>query len=121
MSKSPANADRKRQIWLSVGLIGMLCAGAYFYLPRQRVQLDPHGYEVTLALYRVCNQRNIEALTALEQKLDSRNDTVDSQCSPTSSSATNPAIREIIEMAKANQWTEATRRCRDLLDDQVQH
>ncbi|MEZ6089921.1 MAG: hypothetical protein R3C05_18220 [Pirellulaceae bacterium] len=121
MSRTRVSAKSNRNLWQIAGLIVMLCVGAYLLVPRQRVRLDPFGYDVTMALYRVCNQRSAEGIQAIERKLMEETAPPDGQPSASlDQNATNPAIQQIIEMAKANQWTEATRRCRELLEDQVQ-
>lgn len=80
---------------------------------RPPVKLSDHGYDVPLALYRVCNQRSDEGLKQIESELAFG--ASDSQ----TNSAGNGAIRAILDQAKSGHWDAATKACRQLMDDQV--
>lgn len=91
----------------------VLAIALSWWSTRAPVELSEHGYDVTLALYRVCNQRSVDGLQRVEAELASKSD--DSQ----TGSAGDLAIRAIIEQAKAGDWAAATAACRQLMDDQV--
>ncbi|WP_146516006.1 hypothetical protein [Rubripirellula amarantea] len=80
---------------------------------QSRVVLDDRGYDVAIALYRVCNQHSETGLEQLERTL------VESTESLTLSQESNDAIRGVFATAKSGNWTDAQRQCRKLLEDQV--
>ena len=73
---------------------------------------NPKRYAATLALYRVCNQKSVHGLEQIEAIVDAAGDS--------SSPAELAAIESIIEQARQNQWGNATKDCRELLDSQAQ-
>ena len=83
------------------------------WLLYSRVKLDERGYDLTLALYRVCNQRSIEGLERIESEL----------VAPANTSADAEqswfVVASVVEKAKRGQWADAERDCRQLLEDQV--
>lgn len=89
-----------------------------WWLRRPAVQLDQASYEVTLALYRVCNQRNTDGLDQVEELLANSQHT-DTEPLRTVSSESHDAIQRVIDLAKTGEWDRATRECRMLMDDQV--
>lgn len=80
---------------------------------RPPIELSDHSYDVTLALYRVCNQRSDEGLAKIESELAAK--VADGQ----TPSAAEKAIQAILDQAKSGHWEDATDDCRRLMDDQV--
>lgn len=104
---------RLRMRWPVMVAAMAIVMTAWWLWPRTPAELSEQGYDVTLALYRVCNQRSVEGLAQIEQELASM-------------SASNPSldssqrlIADIVGQAKAGQWQAATIACRQALDDQV--
>jgi len=92
---------------VAVGLV------AFWWWPGRPVTLDDRGYDVTIALYRACNQQDneaIEQLTEIVDALVAPDETKNSQ---------TLALRAILEDADAGRWQNATRSCRTLLDAQA--
>ncbi len=77
------------------------------------VDLDPRRYEVTLALYRVCNQRSVTGLDRIESELTE----AENMSLPVDRA--HIAIANAIEKARRGHWSDAERDCRKLLEDQV--
>lgn len=97
----------------AVIVVALLASGIGWWLSQKPVVLNEREYDITIALYRVCNQRSIEGLTQIENHL---NEALSTQ------HATNPshiALMAMVEQAKAGQWREAAIACRQALDDQV--
>jgi len=85
----------------------VLCLGSWLFWPT-RVSLSEDGYQVAIALYRVCNQQDENGLQSIEAMLDEQND-----------DASKLAIRQIVSQAKSGNWRDAATACRKILDDQV--
>lgn len=99
---------------ISTCALAAVCFGlGIWWLMRPSVQLDEQSYATTLALYRVCNQKSVEGLEQIEAMVD---EAVSSSSAPDAGLA---AIESIIEQARRDQWGNATRDCRLLLDSQV--
>ncbi|MEM1228412.1 MAG: hypothetical protein AAGJ40_22195 [Planctomycetota bacterium] len=98
-----------------IGLLVALLIGAtvfgLWWTSRSPVPLDNDQYAITLALYRVCNQRNADGLDELERLLDSS--------SAKSEGNAITSIRDVIREARDGDWEGATSGCRRLLDDQA--
>ncbi|MEM0924907.1 MAG: hypothetical protein AAGJ83_02610 [Planctomycetota bacterium] len=79
-----------------------------------KVSLDPGGYEIAMALYRVCNQRSDVGLDQLEIKLRE----YELASGPNQEQASE--LRAIVSEARDGNWESALRSCRKLLEDQVE-
>ncbi|MFG0262963.1 MAG: hypothetical protein ACF788_11280 [Novipirellula sp. JB048] len=115
MSSNHSRSDAKpseAKPW-AIGLILVAALALAWWGPRSRVELDEVGYDVTIALYRVCNQRSAAGLIQIEQQMQK----LELDSGP--QSASSQAIRHIIATAKAGQWQQAAKRCRRALEDQV--
>ncbi len=99
---------------LFVAVIGVLAiAWAGWWMLWSPVRLHERDYDTVLALYRVCNQRNIEGLEQIESQLFGP-----TMASP-NVSASRVAVENVIRKAKSGRWDDAQRDCRRLLEDQV--
>lgn len=104
----------QRNRWrFAIAASTLLGLAAYLFWPDSKVELSERGYKVTLALYRVCNQRSVEGLAEIEKQLDLMGESSDAEAS------SHLAITHIVRQAKAGRWREAAIACRQTLDDQV--
>ncbi|TWU35745.1 hypothetical protein Q31b_51800 [Novipirellula aureliae] len=108
-----SESNLKPSIFAAVALAGIGLAVAC-WLNRPTVMLERDDYEITIALYRVCNGRNETDLLRVEELLNQ------SRADATEKDESFLALMAIIERAKANRWSDAMADCRKLLDDQVQ-
>ncbi|TWU17365.1 hypothetical protein Pla52o_51690 [Novipirellula galeiformis] len=108
-----SNVDSKPWVVGFILVVSLGLAGLWWW-SHSRVELDEMGYDVTIALYRVCNQRSDDGLQQIENQIRKL------ETEQAFSSAANQAIMSIIATAKAGQWQKAARACRQALEDQVQ-
>ncbi|QDT11317.1 hypothetical protein [Planctomycetes bacterium K23_9] len=94
-------------------IAAIMVAGA-FWFSRSKVELSKDDYAITLALYRVCNQRSEQGLIELEAVWRESEP-------PEKDTASGRVIRSIIADARSQQWQDAARACRQILVDQVKH
>ena len=113
MRNQKPNPKSKRKAWL-IGLsVTVAIAGIVtFYWPRSPVELSDHGYDLTTALYRACNQRSVEGLSKIEQLM--------AESEPGLSDRSRDSLASIIAQAKSGDWKNASIACRQSLEDQVQ-
>ncbi|QEF96162.1 hypothetical protein Mal15_01890 [Stieleria maiorica] len=94
---------------LGVVLAVIACAVSIWYFSRSPVALDGDGYDLTVALYRVCNQRDTDGLNQIAGRLQEMNPPQSQQ----------DALKDIVDDAQQGNWRAAMTACRSLLDDQV--
>ncbi len=99
--------------WSIAGVLVTIALIAFFFWPRSRIELDEHGYDLTTALYRVCNQRSNEGLAKVEALM------TQAEGNPVLSNSSRDALSSIIASAKAGRWEEALVSCRQSMEDQV--
>lgn len=112
MGQSPPAPAASRVVW-AIGLLAILISVVWWSM-RSPVELSEHGYDLTIALYRVCNQRSEEGLENVEHLLNE---------SIASAGAVDPShavVAAVIAQAKSGDWQAAARACRQALEDQVQ-
>lgn len=113
MNRVRSRSETHSKPWLAMAaVLAVVVLVAVWLWPRSSVELSDRGYDVTLALYRVCNQRSEEGLAKIEEQLALMASGVDD-------STSHRAIAEIIAQAKSGQWRQASVACRKALDDQV--
>ncbi|WP_182866052.1 hypothetical protein [Stieleria mannarensis] len=95
--------------YLGLMMAVIACAVSIWYFSRSPVALDGDGYDLTIALYRVCNQRDTEGLNQIAGRLKEMNPSQPQQ----------DALRGILDDARQGDWRAAMTACRSLLDDQV--
>ncbi len=111
MARPNQSVKSIRKTWLLVAAIA-ICLLAFLSWPRSTVELSDHGYDLTNALYRACNQQSIEGISKIEQLIG--------ESEPELSAQSHAVLTSIISQAKSGRWKEATVECRQALDDQVQ-
>ena len=116
MSSGTSRGNEGSGNWLlpSIGLIVALAIGIWFFWP-SKVILDQRSYEIAIALYRVCDQEDVDGLEKLQTLLDEHAGTEGT------SAAATAAIQEIIDLGRTSNWEQATQATRKIMDDQVQH
>ena len=106
--------------WAVAGclLVVVAVVGVWLLVPR-RVKLSAHGYDVTIALYRACNQKSLAGLDQVQAMIadESKADAGEADESDRNGA---DSIREIIAVAKSGQWQQASEACRKLMEDQVE-
>ncbi|TWT89384.1 hypothetical protein [Neorhodopirellula pilleata] len=113
-SKNRSAGPSKQRSWsIAFASLVVLVSSAYWLWPTPTVTLDDAGYQLTMALYRICNQEDAEGLEKVARSLDQ---------SPELQSLSNEsrhAIAMVISRAKVGDWKDALTTCRKLMDDQV--
>ncbi|QDV47977.1 hypothetical protein Enr13x_78900 [Stieleria neptunia] len=112
-SKHTQTSTRYRNVGLA--LAALACAASLWYFSRSPVQLDADGYDLTIALYRVCNQRDADALQEIESRLS------EMAAAQPQGDHQREALDEVIREARQGNWRDAMITCRTLLDDQVHY
>lgn len=93
---------------------GLVACGVIAWFSfKSPVRLDGDHYEMTVALYRVCNQQDQEGLVRIKAMLDQQPTAADER------SAQDEAIESIVSQAEAGAWQDAMATCRLLLEEQV--
>jgi len=113
-AKTSARSNRGRWI-IAVTSIVVLLSAAFWFWPTSRVTLDDDGYQMTIALYRICNQQDQDALTEIDRKFRVSPELQDL------SAQSQQAVTTIIAQAKAGDWKDAAITCRQMMDDQVKY
>lgn len=83
------------------------------YWSQRKIELDDRGYDITLALYRICNQKSDVGLAQIATMLDEQNSVI------LLSDGSRSALTQIVNKAKMGDWAEAQSLTRRVLDDQV--
>ncbi|QDV71534.1 hypothetical protein Poly24_52710 [Rosistilla carotiformis] len=108
-SKSETSLPR---LGLGMVAVAMVAAGLWWWM-RPPAPLSENGYDLTIALYRVCNQRSDEGLERIEQLLD------ESRAATAAVDPSHGIVAAIVAKAKAGDWEAAARASRQALEDQV--
>ncbi len=88
------------------------CAVGAWWWSQSSIRLNEEDYDLTIALYRVCNQRSLEGLASVERVfLDLR--------PSEQSDAARRQIAGIITNARDGRWELAMKKCRKSMEDQV--
>lgn len=95
-------------------LVAICCGLTVWYLTSSKTELNDQEYDLTVALYRVCNLRSEEGLVKIEDVLQQN------VSSPESLTVQQAELDSIVQDARAGRWDAAMQACRDLLEDQVQ-
>ena len=71
MPKRASESKGKSKLLIAAVLAGcILTFACVVWWLQPRVELTEHTYELTLALYRVCNQRSVDGLVQIENDLN---------------------------------------------------
>ena len=95
--------------YLAVALVAGL---SWFFWPTKQ-QLSPDSYKLTIALYRVCNQQDLEGLQQIQsslQQLDEATGADDQEIK---------ILQQIIDEAQSGKWTSAMKHAHAALEDQT--
>ena len=77
------------------------------------VELGEEEYQITVALYRICNQQDQSGLAKISAL-------VEQQAEQTTTDRSQiEALQSVVLQARAGSWQQAMQACRDLLDEQV--
>jgi hypothetical protein len=106
----PESSSRWWMITLGMCVILLAC---FYFWPASKVTLDDGGYQTTLALYRICNQQDAEALAKLDESLN------DPSSPLRLSDESRTVIASIRALAESGRWDEAEIACRQAMDEQV--
>ncbi|WP_442509772.1 hypothetical protein SH528x_001369 [Novipirellula sp. SH528] len=112
-NNSNTKSDLNRWAVATATLLILVLIGVAWWMYRTPVKLDEQGYDVTIALYRVCNQRSSEGLQQIEDQMR------EFEASQGSLGESHQVVMTMIATAKAGQWKEAAIACRQALEDQV--
>ncbi|QDV14834.1 hypothetical protein CA51_47440 [Rosistilla oblonga] len=97
---------------VAIVAVAIITAGLWWWM-RPPAPLSENGYDLTIALYRVCNQRSDEGLQRIEQLL------AESRSTGQASDPSHGIVAAIVAQAKAGDWESAARASRRALEDQV--
>ncbi|EMI20466.1 putative secreted protein [Rhodopirellula maiorica SM1] len=114
-NSSSTNSDSNLKVIAVVISVVFAVVAAAWWMSHTPVELDEHGYDVTIALYRVCNQRSSEGLQQIEEQVR------ELEASQGTLGESHQVILDLIATAKAGDWQDAAIACRQALEDQVQH
>ncbi|MEO1617940.1 MAG: hypothetical protein AAFV88_18950 [Planctomycetota bacterium] len=92
----------------------ILAVAAFIGLSKDKTNLSQNEYDITMALYRVCNQQSTEGLRKVSEILDG------SLITSSSPSEGLERLKSIIRLADEGAWQNARRQCRQLLEEQVE-
>lgn len=104
--------SRAKVVYWTGGLLVAASVLAWFLWP-SKVELSPDTYDVAIALYRVCNQRDEDGLEQVQQKLDD----LSAAAAPGDTGLAH--LQSIIDEAEAGQWKAAMMQTRTALADQT--
>ncbi|QDT49849.1 hypothetical protein Pan258_39040 [Symmachiella dynata] len=76
-------------------------------------QVSPKAYELSKALYSVCNQKSAERLPAISQLIE------DSLADGSLQENEGEWLKEIVTLGQNGDWESAARETRRIMDDQV--
>jgi len=100
------------QVGAGIVAVAIITTGLWWWM-RPPAPLSENGYDLTIALYRVCNQRSDEGLQRIEQLLD------ESRSTGEASDPSHGIVAAIVAEAKAGDWESAAQASRRALEDQV--
>ncbi|MFG0265923.1 MAG: hypothetical protein ACF8AM_12360 [Rhodopirellula sp. JB055] len=114
MASSKATADNERNDWIKwAGLAIVVVGMAFYFYPRSKVELDDQGYDASVALYRICNQKDMESLQKVAEQV------AQWQTEGKISAQSYASVQQVIELANEGDWSQAGRECRRMMEDQV--
>jgi hypothetical protein len=98
--------------YLAVAAVALVAGLSWFFWPPKQ-QLSPDSYKLTIALYRVCNQQDLEGLQQIQislRQLDEATGSDDQEIK---------LLQQIIDEAQSGKWTSAMKRAHAALEDQT--
>lgn len=113
-SRQSDRVGQKPIVVATMALFAAAVIGSVFWYWPSKVQLDANTYEIAISLYRTCNQRDLQGLKAVQDKLNEF--AQDDQLDPNGL----PEIQSIIDLGLEENWRQAMVDARDLLDQQVE-
>ena len=111
MTRSQSTGNRS-STWFTALAVLTLVTGVIWSVWPSKVELTADSYDIAIALYRVCDQRETEGLQKIQGKL----------IELTTDGANDDAImhlQRIVDEAEAGNWTAAKRHAHDALKDQA--
>lgn len=113
MSHRPrkTTSSKRRIIFASAGII--FVAGLAWSFWPEKIQMSKDGYDLTIALYHVCNQQSDRRLVEIETRFR------EMSVRDLEGSTSLRELERIICMAKERRWNDAIRANRQLLQSQV--
>lgn len=105
--------DRGKFWWAAASLAAIAAAAGLWLSSRGYGEVSPQGYQYAVALYRACNQRDEAGLARISDMISAALD----------KNEIRPAearwLGGIIEKGLSDNWDEASRDVRQLMEDQV--
>ncbi|MEO9590104.1 hypothetical protein [Rhodopirellula bahusiensis] len=115
MANSKAAPGNEGNPWIKWACIAIAVVGlAFYFYPRSRVELDDQGYDASVALYRICNQKDTESLQTVAEQV------AQWQTEGKLSEQSHASLQRVIDLADEGDWNQASRECRRMMEDQVQ-
>lgn len=111
-------SDKRRSLKSAMitSLLVVVIGSAVFWIwPSKPVKLNREGYAIATALYRVCNQQDVDGLHEIDAHV---RQATDSAGLPSNQQI---EIFKIIHHAQSGNWDVAMKQCRFLLEDQVEN
>ena len=112
MNRSHQGRNRYSNQYIALATVAILAGLVWFFWP-SKVELSPDTYEIALALYRVCNQQDVEGLQQIQDKLSQLSNATDTDNLSVSH------LQQIVNDARAGNWTTAMQHTRQALADQT--
>ncbi|MCC9603982.1 hypothetical protein LOC67_25805 [Stieleria sp. JC731] len=105
------STQSRQNFLLAFATLAVVGFALYFFFPKSEIVLSKPGYDITLALFRTCNQSSDIEVARIEQLVQRmRNQLQAEEVS---------AIESILAFAKDGQWKTADLACRQLLEAQI--
>lgn len=99
--------------WQAITAAAFVIIASFWFWPTPKVELSSDGYDVTIALYRVCNQQSTKGLDRIKAEL------AEMKHANGDEDASFLAISKIVQQANRGEWKNASVACRQALEDQV--
>jgi len=110
---TPPGARFGKTVPIVLACLLLLGLAAWWY-SQSSPKLSERHYDMTLALYRICNQQDADALQRFEAKvLKTSEDEGDVGTLP-------PSLQGILDDARSGNWERAMLECREVMDSQIQ-
>lgn len=112
MNRSHHGRNRYLTQYIALPTLAIL-AGLVWFLWPSKVELSPDTYEIAIALYRACNQQDVDSLQQIQDKLSQLSNATDTD------NLSVTYLQQIVNEARAGNWATAMQHTHEALADQT--